>query len=98
MYIQADQIFIKRSTLFDLVQTFKENEVEVVMPRYGKKLASPKLISATFTKKLLALTGDEGAKGIVRNCNNVMIVTIEDEEEIFDVDTVEDLRELDKYS
>ena len=47
MYIQADQIFTKQSTLFYLVQTFKENEV-----------------------------GDEGAKGIVRNCNNTKVLTI----------------------
>lgn len=97
MYIQADQIFIKQSTLFDLVQTFKDNEVEVVMPKYGEKLASPKIISSILTKKLLGLTGDEGAKGIVRNCNKIKVVTIEDEVEIFDVDTAQDLLELDKY-
>lgn len=97
MYIQADQIFIKKGTLFDLVQLFKDNEVEVVMPKYGEKLASPKIISSVLTKKLLELTGDEGAKEIVRSCNNTMALTIEDEEENFDVDMVQDLLELDKY-
>ncbi len=97
MYIQADQIFIKRSTLSGLVQAFKDNEVEAVMPKYGKKIASPKIISSILTDKLLELSGDEGAKGIVKNCNNTKTLIIEDEKEIFDIDTVQDLLELDKY-
>lgn len=94
MFIQADQIFIKRSTLFSLAQTFKNNEVEVVIPRYGKKIASPKIISSNFTKELLELTGDEGAKHIVSNCNSTILLSIKDEKEILDIDTVQDLQLL----
>lgn len=97
MFIQADQIFIRKSTLFNLVQAFKDNEVEVVMPKYGYKLASPKIISSNLTEKLLQLTGDEGAKGIVRNYKSTLSLPIKDEEELLDVDTVEDLQKLDNY-
>lgn len=94
MYIQADQIGIRPTTLSQLVQAFRDYDAEVVSPKFGEKMGSPKIISVTQTEQLLMLTGDEGGKTIVQGCKNRIDIFIDDEQELVDIDTMEDLQQI----
>ncbi|QAY79434.1 nucleotidyltransferase family protein [Sphingosinicella sp. BN140058] len=56
--------------------------------------AHPVAISARLFPDLLRLTGDQGARGLLRTCPGVVEIEADDEGSIADVDTPDDLRRL----
>lgn len=94
MYIQTDQIGLKSDSIKFLTRCFKNGKADVIMPRYGGKIASPKIFSSILTSELLNLKGDTGARELIKICESKQIVDLEDGTGILDVDTKEDLLNL----
>lgn len=97
MIFLGDVPFIKRETLHQLFETGrriakKTDAPFVVRPTYAGKEGHPvffgNLERASFTK----LTGDVGAKKLIKVIGNITLLPVNDDGILFDIDTPEDLQ------
>jgi molybdenum cofactor cytidylyltransferase len=77
-----------------------DSKTTIVATAYDSTLGVPALIPAHYKASLLRLSGDQGAGRLIRQLNlddPDKIISIENPELSYDVDTVEDLTELEHY-
>jgi molybdenum cofactor cytidylyltransferase len=78
-----------------LVERFRSSEAPIVQPAYGGVPANPVLFSLSLKEELLAITGDEGARAIVRaHKKDIVLVPVSEGPPPRDVDTIEDYQAL----
>ena len=92
----ADQPFVTIELLNNLIDSNIKNGNRIVASKYGGTFGTPVLFSKSFFPELLELTGDTGAKSLVRKYLNetafvpfpkgdIDIVTLEDYKKVKDV-------------
>ena len=86
----ADQPNIETQYLQDVIDLFKKNPNKIVASNYGHNYGVPAIIPSKFTKELLVLQGDKGAKEFI-NSNKKNVIIPEITTNFFDVDTQADL-------
>jgi molybdenum cofactor cytidylyltransferase len=89
----SDQPFISQELLQKMVQTFAKNQKPIVSCVYNGQLGVPMLFDKSIFPSLLTLKGGKGAKSILTYFEN-QISTIDFKEGIIDIDTPEDLKNL----
>lgn len=95
MFLVCDQPYISDKTMKDLIEIFKENPDRIISSKYCGKLRNPNIFPKKYFKELLELNGDMGGKSIIlNNLNNVFEYEIENELEVLDIDTKEDLNKI----
>lgn len=89
MFLLADQPLVDAELLINLVRTYQETGASILMPRCRNRPGNPVLFDIrTWRPALLQLTGDEGARQIIRQQQKaVHYIEIPDEQLFFDVDT-----------
>ncbi len=92
----ADLPLLTSDTVEILCQTFHNHQPPVIVyPTYQNQQGHPVIFSAGFRPELLQLSGDRGAKGIIRkNRERCIAVEVASEEILFDLDTLEKYHEL----
>jgi molybdenum cofactor cytidylyltransferase len=86
----CDQPYITAIHIDALIDRFHETESAVVAAKYGDTFGVPALFSRKLFPRLLELSGDQGARLLIRSqSDQVESVTIP--EAAFDIDTPEDL-------
>lgn len=96
MFFVADQPLLTLKTTEKLIEEYEKNEY-ITYPKTYKRRGSPVIFSKNYRQGLLNLVGDQGGMLLVED-NPSNEVIIENEEELWDIDTVESYRKLkEKY-
>lgn len=87
----ADMPFIRSETIALVAQQI-QNGASIVIPTYLGQRGHPVGFSAVYTEELKALSGDEGARSIIkRHAEKVVTLACDDPGILKDIDTLEDL-------
>lgn len=89
----CDQPFVDAKILNKLIATQEKEGKGIVACAYSKTIGVPILFGEAYFKKLMELTGDEGAKNIAL-AHEDDLVTVSFPKGKVDIDTEEDLRDL----
>ncbi len=89
----ADQPFVTTALLNDLMNVQEKESCDIVASNYEITFGTPVLFTKRFFPELMKLTGDVGAKSLVRkHLNETAFVSFPKGE--VDIDTVEDYKKL----
>ena len=94
MFLVADQPLLRRETCEALADRFLADPTRIVVPAAGDRQGNPCIFPASLYPELLALTGDRGGKQIIKRHPELVTLVPVPEEELFDVDTLADLKSL----
>jgi molybdenum cofactor cytidylyltransferase len=95
MFLLGDQPEVGPRVIDVLIDAFRRTGASIVQPVYGSTPANPVLFARLLFPQLSRLTGDVGARSIVRSRGaDVMRVQVSDGPPPGDVDTEEDYRAL----
>lgn len=87
LFTVSDQPWISQKTIEQLVKLFIHSEKGIACAAYKGRLGNPCMFSPVYYNRLLALTGENGGKGIISACrNDTEILSVEDEKELEDID------------
>lgn len=87
----GDMPLIKTTTCQQVVRTFQEQN-KIVVPSYQGKRGHPVAFPNQYREALLVLTGDRGAKSVLRQyADEVVELVVEDAGVCWDVDTKDEL-------
>ena len=94
IFMVADQPFVTAALLNNLMELIRNEQRSIVASKYGSTFGTPVLFVRKFFPELMELTGDTGAKSLVRKyLNEVSFVSFPEGE--IDIDTMEDYQKLD---
>ena len=88
--LPCDQPRLSAGVLAALIKRFRHGEAQAVACAYGGTVGAPVLFAAALFDRLSALTGDSGAKRVLRDCAPLEVVEFPGGE--LDIDTDADLR------
>lgn len=91
----ADQPFVTAEILNNLMDVNRKEQSSIVACKYGTTFGTPVLFTKHFFPELLELTGDGGAKSLVRKYLSEAAFVPFPKGDI-DIDTVEDYKSLSK--
>ena len=95
MFLLGDQPLVSSTLIDRLLERFRESEKDICVPVHQGKRGNPTLFSSRFYKRLLTVTGDIGAREVIKAFPEaVLSVEIEDPLPFFDIDTEKDLENL----
>ncbi|MDP2645230.1 MAG: nucleotidyltransferase family protein [Desulfobacterales bacterium] len=95
MFLLGDQPLLTAATINRLLENFWRSARGICVPTHAGQRGNPVIFSRLFYKQLLNLTGDMGARTLIEsNPENVLQVEIEDPRCLLDVDTEEDLKQI----
>jgi molybdenum cofactor cytidylyltransferase len=89
VFMVADQPFVTADLINDLMELNKKEQRCIVASEYGTTFGTPVLFTRRFFPELLELTGDVGAKSLVRKYMNEAAFVPFPKGDI-DIDTLED--------
>jgi len=97
MFLLGDQPLVNSTLIDRLLERFGASEKDICVPIHQGKRGNPTLFSSRFYKRLLTISGDIGAREVIRDFPEaVLSVEIEDPLHFFDIDTAKDLENLGK--
>ena len=105
LFLTADQPLVEPETIRKILEKAEQvsgvgsdaESVKIIRVRYAGKEGSPVLFHASLIPELQKLSGDEGGRSVIRAHREEMaFVDVEDERQMADVDTVEDLEKLEE--
>ncbi len=95
MFMVADQPLLDAGTIDLLIERFRLSASEICVPLCRGKRQSPTLFSSRYYDRLLAITGDIGARGIIAaEPESVLLVEIDRQDVFRDIDTPADLARM----
>jgi len=95
MFLLGDQPLVGSALIDRLLAKFRESEKDICIPVHMGRRRNPTLFSSKLYKDLLNVSGDIGAREIIRNHPEaVLSVPVEDPLPFLDVDTEKDLEAL----
>ena len=93
MFFSCDQPFLRAEVVEELLRAFAR-ETAVILPRVNEKTYSPCIFPVHYKQELLALTGEQGGKYILRKHPACIFVDFSSAQDFFDVDTAEDFAQM----
>lgn len=103
LFLTADQPLVEKETIQNLLlqadnaERLTSGKTRIIRARYAGKEGSPVLFHASLIPELQQLSGDEGGRSVIRAHREEMaFVDVEEERQMADVDTVEDLEKLER--
>ena len=95
LFLLGDQPLITAGIIEKVLDTFHLSDRDIVIPTYGGRRGNPVLIGRRLFPQLYELTGDIGARALFKtHPNQIQEVQIPSKGACFDVDTLEDYRQL----
>jgi len=89
----VDQPYISVELLNRMIDSFIETKTEIVAPKVGRQQMTPVLFSKMLFPELLLLSGDKGAKELLKKYP-VEWVDWKDRKLLIDIDSMEDYRKI----
>lgn len=87
----GDQPLLTVDVIEALIGVYRRTRAPIVAPRYGGKPGNPVVFDRRVFPELLAITGDQGGRSVVRNHDDTVWVDVDISAHL-DIDTEEDLR------
>ena len=94
LFCVADQPFLKRSTISNLIVYWQETPSAIVALSCGGKRGNPCIFPAAFFPELLSLEGDCGGSAVIRRHKDALRLLETDPRELLDIDTPQALHQL----
>jgi len=95
MFMLGDQPEVTVDVIDALIETFERTGGAIVQPVYGSTPANPVLFARLLFPELLAITGDQGARSLIRRrAQDVVRVPVSHDFPPGDVDTDDDYEAL----
>ena len=92
MLCVADQPYCTRESMEALLRLFRENPDRICRLRVSGPPANPAIVPRVLFAEISALTGDTGAREVIRRYpDRVLMLETADAEELHDIDRPEDL-------
>lgn len=92
LFLVADQPYIKASTIQRFIDETLSQKAILSTLAYQEKVGNPTLFHCQFYNELMSLKKDEGGRKVINRYQNVCLkVEVEDELELLDIDTKEDI-------
>ena len=92
MFMVCDQPFIKIDTIKKLIYEFEKGEKGICSVGFNNRLGNPNIFSRIYIDELSSLKGDVGGKAVLKkHLDDLMIVQVSDKLELKDIDTIEDV-------
>ncbi len=96
-FVMGDQPLLTGAVCERLIEVFCDSDADMAVPCVGNTSYSPVIFHRKWTPELLLLTGDKGAKGLLRHPNaKVIRVPFETSDYFKDMDTPEAYEALQK--
>ncbi len=95
IFLVADQPFVTAELLNNLMDVHRKKQNSIVASKYGTTFGTPVLFAKRFFPELIELTGDVGAKSLVRKYMSEAAFVFFPKGKI-DIDTKEDYESLSK--
>ncbi|MEG2893558.1 MAG: selenium cofactor biosynthesis protein YqeC [Clostridium sp.] len=92
MFFVGDQPFIESSIINSIIKSFNINKDCITIPYYNGKKGNPVVFPSYLKNALKSISGDNGGKKVIQECEKINKVHIEDEIRGIDVDTIEEYR------
>jgi len=93
IFAVCDQPFVTSSIFENLINEYRRNQKGIIASAYSETLGTPVLFHQKYFQELLELTGQEGAKKLIKKYSDD-VVSILFEKGNIDIDTEEDYRGL----
>lgn len=92
LFLLCDQPLIHAGLIDQIIAVYEETGAAIVAPRFKSRIGNPVLFAReTWQGRLMSLTGDEGARRILKeNPDSIAYVEVENEDVFRDIDTPED--------
>lgn len=98
VFCPCDQPMLKSESLKRLLETFVEVKKPIVRMKWNDKPGTPILFEKRYFRELMSLPSKKGGSYIVNQyLDDIEYVQVEEEIELKDVDTMDDLRYLEQY-
>ncbi len=94
LFLLADQPTVTPAIVQALVQRYYETAAPIVVPTYGGKRGNPTLFDRGLWPELLAVTGDQGGRGLIERYRDRVVFVEVGEAVALDVDTPDDYDRL----
>lgn len=92
LVLLTDQAKLAPSSLVQLVAAWRTHPRRPVAARYHGKVGVPAILPRKLWRGVANLSGDSGARAVLRGCDDVVLVDVP--EAAFDIDTPADLQAL----
>lgn len=91
----GDQPFVTAAIVNALIDAWRAGSAAIVAPTYRGERGNPVLFDRSIFPELLAVTGDQGARGVLRaHASEVQLVPFDDDRPLADIDTPEEYERL----
>lgn len=98
LFCVCDQPYLSVKSLETLIELYRNSEKGIACLSYQGEGGNPVIFSPYYQEILGQLQGDIGGKSIVKKyIDDVLYVEIEDKKELFDIDTKEDVKQLELF-
>lgn len=95
MFLLGDQPLVGHALIDTLVERFRQERPMALMPTHRGQLGNPVILGRELQREAAALTGDTGARGLLRtHADRVLAVEVDDASLLRDADTMDDFRAL----
>lgn len=95
LFLLGDQPLVTPAILNALIAAYRARRAPIVVPAYDGRRGNPVLFDRALFPELLAITGDQGARGVLRaHQADVVEVLVAGAAYMYDVDTEEDYARL----
>ncbi len=99
LIVLADQPFLSVSIVNRIITGHKRTQLPIVVPTYKGVQGNPVLIEKSLFPELRRLSGDMGAKEVIRrHADKVLRLKLDDLRYLSDIDTEQDLRRIQAFS
>ena len=96
MFMVSDQPYVKASTLIKMITTLENSNKTICSLKYQDRKGNPVLFDYKYLDELALLQADQGGRKIVKkHVDECCYQEVEDERELFDIDTKQDLQTFD---
>lgn len=96
-FFMGDQPLLATDTINLLLGEFNKTKKHIIIPSYKGKMGAPVIFPLNLSEEFLKLEGDVGGKVVINNNREIVIkIDIDDDTQSMDIDTLEDLRRLEK--
>ena len=94
LFLVSDQPLLRRESVAELVELWKQQPDKIAALGHGGVRGNPCLFPARFFPELLELRDDRGGNAVIRHHEEDLILLEVDSAELYDVDTVRALEQL----